>query len=434
LSARIGIGRIGGSSTVRVAAVTALGMLLGLGIDVLIASRLGVSVATDALILGLTVPLFLETVMREGSKFSLVPVMIDKAPSGQAGSRYVSGLINLAGVAGVTLCLLITLASSGLVGLIAPGLGEDALAQARRFLLLSSPMVLGSLIANVLGAYLNSRGVFGVPAARYLVVSVTVLAGAVWVGDPVLMAEAIAVLYGIGYAVYALILWFAARARGLRYSPSSWMSRREIGAITSHLSWPFSGFLAGQSMRIIERSIASTIEPGGVALYYFAFRVFNAIRNIVGMSTAIVRLPGFARVHRSDEHGMLLKKLRQTVKPIFWMIIPLVLVLIAGAGFIVDLVFERGQFGHVDAQRAAVLLRIMVTGLIFFSVAPVLMAALYARSDQRRVFFVMAVTALANLLLALLLVPVLGLYGLAIAFVVSSVVNVGTSYSFIRKG
>ena len=119
-------------------------------------------------------------------------------------------------------------------------------------------MVLGSLIANVLGAYLNSRGVFGVPAARYLVVSVTVLAGAVWVGDPVLMAEAIAVLYGIGYAVYALILWFAARARGLRYSPSSWMSRREIGAITSHLSWPFSGFLAGQSMRIIGANAISS--------------------------------------------------------------------------------------------------------------------------------------------------------------------------------
>ncbi len=414
--------------------MTALGMLLGLGVDVLIASRLGVSAATDALILGMTVPLFLETVMREGSKFSLVPVLVERVESGHAGDRYVSGLINLAAVAGIALSLLLMLTSTGLVGLVSPGLSPESLAQARHFLLLSTPLVLGSMIANVLGAYLNSRGVFVVPAARYLVVSSTILAGAIWIGEPGLMAGAIAALYGLGYALYAAMLWLAAKRRGLRYRPATWMSRREIGAITSHLSWPFSGFLAGQSMRVVERSIASTIEPGGVALYYFAFRVFNAVRNIVGMSTAIVRLPGFARVHRDEEHQGLLEKLHRSVKPIFLLIVPLVLTLIMGADFIVDLLFERGRFGSVESDRAAGLLRIMVTGLIFFSVAPVLMATLYARSDQRRVFVVMSGTALANLLLALLLVPMLGLYGLAIAFVASSVVNVSASYTFIRKG
>jgi peptidoglycan biosynthesis protein MviN/MurJ (putative lipid II flippase) len=74
------IKRIWNSAIQRVISLTFIGMLLGLAVDVLIAAKLGTGKIADALIIALSLPLFIDTASREGTKFSMLPTFIERVP------------------------------------------------------------------------------------------------------------------------------------------------------------------------------------------------------------------------------------------------------------------------------------------------------------------------------------------------------------------
>jgi len=419
----------------RIATVTSLGMLAGLAVDVLVARRLGATAYTDALVLGLTIPLILETVFRESSKFSLVPVLLPSASAGSDEALDLSGLLNFFLAVGAACVAAVFVLSPVLVRLLGPGLAEAAAARATSVLRLSVPLVAFSLAANCLAAYLNARGAFVFAASRYLSVSATVLAGSWFFTEPETFLVAVSGLHVAGYAVYLGALWWMVRGLGWRHSWRQWPGRRDLSRIISHVGWPTGGFLAGQAMRVAERALASTVAPGAVALYYFAFRIFNAVRNLVGMSIATVGLPDLARRHAAAQREAFRSAALRTVGAALCILVPVVVGLFIGADAVVDLLFGSGGFSDENVAGTAEVLRILALGLLFFGVTPVLMSGLYARREQRTIFGVMVATAVINLVLALFLTGTYGLRGLAVAFVASSVASVALAGSALfRRG
>ena len=416
-----------------VAAMTAVGMAAGLGVDVLVAARLGATGVADALILGLTIPLVLETVLREGSKFSLVPLMIVEGAKPGAELVGLSGLLNFFALTGGVLVALIVLAAPLLLNWLGSGLSASDHALAVTVLKLSVPLVALSLVGNCLAAYLNARDVFIAPAARYAAVSFTVLAGAVFMSSRDSFVMAVASFTVLGYLVYLFVLWRLAKRAGWKHSWRDWPTSKEMKVLRHQLSWPTAGFFAGQMMRVAERALASVVAPGAVTLYYFAFRVFNAVRNLVGMSIATVVLPGLARRHRVEDHEALVRSVRRAVVAALLMLLPVCLALILFSQSIVSLLFARGEFSATAVEDTAGLLQILSGALLLFGITPVLMSALYARRRQRTVFGIMIITAAVNLLFMMTLSVVLGLEGIALAFVCAGAVQVALALFLGRQ-
>jgi putative peptidoglycan lipid II flippase len=280
---------------------------------------------------------------------------------------------------------------------------------------------------------LNAQHRFGYAAVRYLAVSSTVLVGASVVVQPEQFVFAIAAFHVLGYLVYLLALWLRARHLGWRHSWKARLPRAELAQLWQQLSWPTGGFLLGQAMRVVERSLASSVAPGAVALYYFAFRVFNAVRNLIGMSLATVILPGLARRHAADSAVPLGSSVLRSVGLALLFLVPACLVLAFFAEPVVRLLFGRGEFAGAPVEGAADVLRVLAVALLFFGLTPVLMSVLYARRQQKTIFKVMAVTAVVNLALALVLAGPYGLMGIAAAFAGAAVVNVSLVSFFARR-
>lgn len=417
----------------RVTVLTGLGMAAGLAVDVLMAMRLGATGMADALILGLTIPLVLETILREGSKFSLVPLMIAQEEGLAVPRARLSGLLNIVSAAGIAVVVLGVVSAPALIGLLGRGLSVEEASLAMTVLQVSMPLVALSMVSNCLAAYLNAQHRFGYAAVRYLAVSSTVLVGASLVVRPEQFVLAIAVFYVLGYLLYVFALWLRARHLGWRHSWQARLPREDLVQIWRQLSWPTGGFLLGQSMRVVERGLASSIAPGAVALYYFAFRVFNAVRNLIGMSLATVILPGLVRRHAANSAAPLGSSVLRPVGLALLFLVPTCLVLVFFAEPVVHLLFGRGEFAGPPVEGAADVLRVLAVALLFFGLTPVLMSVLYARRQQKTIFMVMAGTAFVNLALALILTAPYGLMGIAAAFAGAAVINVSLVSFFARR-
>lgn len=417
----------------RVTVLTGLGMGAGLAVDVLMAMRLGATGIADALILGVTIPLVLETILREGSKFSLVPLMIVQEGGLAASRARLSGLLNIVSCVGILVVVPVIVAAPVLITLLGRGLSEEEASLAVMVLQVSMPLVAFSMVSNCLAAFLNAQHRFGYAAVRYLAVSSTVLLGASLIVQPEQFVLAIAAFYVLGYLLYLLALWLRAQRLGWRHSWQTRLPREELVQLWRQLSWPTGGFLLGQAMRVVERSLASSVAPGAVALYYFAFRVFNAVRNLIGMSLATVILPGLARRHAADKSAPLGSSVLRSVGLALMFLVPACLVLAFFAEPVVRLLFGRGEFAGSPVEGAADVLRVLAVALLFFGLTPVLMSVLYARRQQRAIFKVMAGTAVVNLALALVLAGPYGLMGIAAAFAGAAAVNLSLVSFFARR-
>ncbi|MGA9532917.1 MAG: hypothetical protein WBR18_09395, partial [Anaerolineales bacterium] len=104
--------------------VTGLVMAASLAVDIGLAARLGTGQVSDMIIVAWTLPRFVDVLAREGGKFSLVSLLVEKriTLTDEGFASYFGGVFTLFLLAGALLAGFAWLAAVPLVGLLAPGL------------------------------------------------------------------------------------------------------------------------------------------------------------------------------------------------------------------------------------------------------------------------------------------------------------------------
>jgi len=428
--------RVWHSATQRVMTVTALGMLMSLVVDVLIAVRLGTGPMADALIVGLSFPLFIDTVMREGTKFSLLTLFVqkDNTLSEDEYHDFVSGLLNLFLVVGLGLTALGWLLAPEVVAMVGPGLALEGKVQASLFLRLGVPLTLFALASNVLGVLLNSRQYFVHAAARNVVAStvVVVVIGLAWRSPriPVWIAAA----YTLGYsAFFSLLLWFSVVRIGFLPDWRAWPDRVAFRQLWWTIVYPVLGFSMRHGSRLVERMLASLVTSGGVSAYYFAFRLISAMQSLVGVSIAITGQPRLVQHDLAGHRDEFSHALRRRVAYAVLVSLPVAIGILLFHDQIVRLVYGRGAFGAASVYMTGQILLYLGGGLVFLCVIPVLISGLYAQRRYVWVFFNMAFAAVLNVLLAWWLFRVWQLVGIAVAVTGSALISVIILVLLLRK-
>ena len=402
-------------------------MILGLLVDVLIAAKLGISQSSDSLIIGLSPLLFLDTVGREVTRFSMMPVFIEKHMNSTLNeyARFTSATINLALIAGIVLFIIIELSAFWIVSGIAPGLSPAAKQQATLVLRISSPTILFTLGSSVLSVYLNSQKLFTVVALRNAAVpiAVTIVFVIAWSSDRI--SSWIALSYNIGFVAYFIVLYTRARIAGYTHQWSAFVNRDDFALIFHAVSLPTIGFLFGQGSRIVERLLASLATPGGVASYYFAFRIFTSIQKLVGMSIATTSLPDLANRSITGDKETLTRILKiGTIRSVL-LATPVTLIVAFFNEEIVHLIFGRGTFDSSSVKLTSSILFCFSFGLFLSSTIPVLQSALYAQKAYNLVLRSILVGGFSNIVFSFLLSRAFDLQGIAIGVSISVVVSFG---------
>ena len=422
--------------TLWVMVITCAGMGLSLLVRVLlIPRRFGFSDTADALITALTVVFVVDTIVREGAKFSLVPLFVtrEKEMPRAAYQYFINSL--LFALIGIGFGIFI------LIELFAPWIAGGLLARSTvdvekgtTLLRLCAPILVFGSGSTVLGAFLNSQQRFKTVALRNALPAGTaaVLFLVLWNTEN--LENWIAVAYTGGFAVYFGWLCIGTYRTGHRYTLTG-ISIDTLRALKNTVTLPTLGFAIRQvtNRLLVEIYLVSQLGGGAITLYKSAFQIFSALQTLIGISIATTGLPDMATDHAANDKKKLGRTLNRNVRTAIIIGTPIILILLIFHGKISWLLYGRGTTDQASIELIGQLLFWLSAGLIFSCLIPVLNAGLYAQKAYKPIFANMVTMAVLNFAVAYGLIQTLQLSGIALAVSITALLAVGNLTYLLRK-
>ncbi len=427
------------SPTRWVMVITFVGMGLSLLFHaVLIPRYLGLSETADALIAALKVVLLFDIVIREGAKFSLVPLFIDEArkKNREDFNLLFNGILNFAICVGLFCMLLIEVFANWISILLLPDSAIGAGSEMIIFLRLTAPLVVFGSASTVLGAILNSQKHFKTVALRNaLPPGIATLAFLLLSGNDNI-AQFVAVSYTCGFLTYFVWLTIGVKRMGHRYR-LTWLTSDVLHSLKNTISLPTLGFAIRQitARLLVEVFLVGKLGKGSITLYNSAFRIFSALQTLIGISIATTGLPNMSEEITEENKQKFRQTLIGNIRTVIFIAVPISLMLLFGSSKISQLLFSDNKFSEQSIQQISQLLFYLSFATVFFCLIPVLNAGLYAQRAIGYVFRNMVTMAVLNFAIAIGLVNVWGLTGIAIAVSLTAVLAVvNISYLLHKTG
>jgi putative peptidoglycan lipid II flippase len=414
------------------AAVIALGnslsRALGLVRDVVIASTFGATAGTDAFVFARTVPQILyDLLVGTVTTAAFVPVFVQHSRDERQFWRLVGAIFSLAGLAFVSLAVVLAVFAEPLLGVIGAGFSSEAeRTLAINLMRIALVSVVFQGLAGVLTSALYAQNRFALPAfatATYnlgIIVGVLLLAGA-------LGYQALPVGLVLGALAQFLLQASGLRAFWRAYRPRIDLSDPGLRRILKLAGTVAAGLLVTATGQLIDRNLALRLPDGSLTSMEYATRVIQVPLGIVGLAVSFAILPTLSRFNDAATRDMAQYReaLAFALKLVLLLMLPALAVSAALAlpdlaeqpshPGLIRILFERGAFHLADTQRTAGVFLFYSPMLPLTAVDLLLINAFYARQNARTPVLVGVVCVFIYLGVALATIGSLQARGLALA-------------------
>lgn len=423
-----------GRAAILFATASVLSRILGVLRDRLLATTFGAGLQLDAYYAAFRLPDTLYNLVILGAlSAGFLPLLAELrskkgAPEAMRFASLVYGSFSL---------LLIAFALIGmafapqLVPLMARGFEGERLAltiQLTRVLFLS-PLFLG--ISAIYGGVLQSARKTLAFAFAPVLYNVGILVGIVvfapWFG---VMGVALGVL--LGAALHMGIQARGARALGLRW-PERFCWTPELRRLFILTAPRLASLGASQVSLVIMLALASTLREGSVAVFQLGNNLQSFPLGVIGISFALAAFPLLSDAAGSGDFSAYHQVLGKTGRRIVFFLVPLSLLFILLRAQIVRLILGDGQFDWAATIATAEVVGWMSVSLVFQALAPLLARAFYALQSTWTPFVVTCTTEAVAIFCALVLRARFGVAGLAMAFSLAAMVQVGLLWLALRR-
>ena len=417
--------------------ITLAGMGLSLLVrGLLIPKRFGFSDTADALITALTIVLLVDTVVREGAKFSLVPVFVtsEKEMTRTEYQSFTNSLLILLLGVGFGLFILIEFFAPWIIGGLLWKSSVDV-KRATTLLRFCAPLLIFGCGSTVLGAFLNSQQRFKTVALRNALPAGTAAFIFLFAWNTTQSLENwVAVAYTGGFIAYFGWLCIGAYRTGHRYEFTG-VSVDTLRSLQNTITLPTLGFGIRQIVNrlLVEVYLVSQLGSGAITLYKSAFQIFSALQTLIGISIATTGLPDMATHDATNDKIGLGRTLNRNARTAIIIGFPVTLVLLIFHERISWILYGRGSIDQASIELIGQLLFWLSAGMIFSCLIPVLNAGLYAQKAYRAVFVNMVTMAILNFLLAYGLIETWWLLSVALSVSITALLAVGNLTYLLRR-
>jgi putative peptidoglycan lipid II flippase len=418
---------------VRAAAVIAVGNVasrgLGLLREIVKSNQYGASGLLGAYTVAVLVPMTLFNLLAGGEMVSssLVPVFSDYASAERRKELWsvLSTVLNLTAVLLVGIVILLELFAPQVAWLAGARNFEDRslIAVTVALMRLATPALLFLSLASIITGALFALQRFTLPAFTAAVFNGTIVAVAL-----IRPYQIEALTWGLllGAVLQVGLQWPA--LRDARFSLRVNWRHPAIKRILILYAPIVAGLVVNQVAVWISYNLAITTGDNSVTYMAYATTLYQFPLGLVVTALSVATLPALSVLASayaaSQQAGAAdaarrLEDYKETLASGLRLAITLVLPAAAGlfalATPIVRLLLEHGQFTPADTDITALVLRVYLFGLPFAAVDQMLVYASYARKDTWRPALVGVVTIIIYTVLAVLLLPWLGLLSLMVA-------------------
>jgi putative peptidoglycan lipid II flippase len=298
--------------------------------------------------------------------------------------------------------------------ILAPGFApwQQALTvELMRWMLIST--VLFGISGIVMGV-LNSFQHFLLPALAPILYNVSIIAGA-WFLAPKYGVFGLVLGVIIGAALHLdcqlLGLWWY----GARYTPTLGLKNPKVVEVGKLMGPRVIGLAAVQVNFWVNTLLASSLATGSIAALNYAWLLMLLPQGIVAQGVATAAFPTFASLQAQGRLDELRRTVTSTLKAVLFLSIPAAVGLLTWGTPLIRVLLERGEFTPQSTSLTATALTFYSIGLIGHSAVEILARAFYALHDTKTPVIIGVSTMALNVVLSLLLRPILGHGGLALA-------------------
>ncbi len=424
-----------------VSVMTMLSRVLGLVRDVTFANLFGAGSGADAFFVAFKIPSFFRRLFAEGAfNQAFVPILTEyKTKKDHLAVKML--IANTAGsLAGVlsVVTLIVVFASSYVVYIFAPGFASlpAKMTLAGDMLQITFPYLLLVSLTAFSGSVLNSYGRFAVPAFTPVILNLVLIACA-FLLSPLFEQPIMALAWGVLLAGGVQLLFQFPFLKQLDFTPMprwGWNTEGVVRIRTLMIPALF-GVSVGQINLLLDTILASFLEDGSVSWLYYSDRLMELPLGVFGIAIATVILPSLSTKHAEKSTDSFSETLNWAVRMVLFIGVPSALALGVLAEPLLVTLFQYGEFGASDVDKAALSLRAYAAGLLGFMLIKVLAPGYFARQDTKTPVKIGIAAMVANMVFNLMLIIPLAHAGLALATSMSALLNAGLLLNgLVRSG
>ena len=382
----------------------------------------GYPVGLDAYTAAFMVPDFMFAVLVSGAlSVTFIPVFNERWVKGnkQSAWQISSSMINFMALITMAASVLIIIFADPLMKyLIAPGLSESghALAVSMMQVIAVNPFIFA--VAAVIASIQQAVGRFMFCALAPMLYNVGIIIGTVWftggvnlfgwqIFDGGIMGVALGVV--LGSFLQLIVSAVGLAGLGFDYNFKIYWRNKGFRKVLSLL--PARSVDQGMDyvVSLVEVNLASRLVDGTVRAYQQALTLHMMPINLIGVAISNAAFPQLTEHLGEGRNDLFQKDLRSLLRIIFWMALPVSVVIFFTRGYVVHFIRNGGN------QLIAGILGCLVVAILFRTIYHMAARAFYARQDTKTPLYISIFSISLNIILAIVLSMVLkmGAYGLA---------------------
>ncbi|MGE4313302.1 MAG: murein biosynthesis integral membrane protein MurJ [Pseudobdellovibrionaceae bacterium] len=403
-----------------VAGLTFTSRIAGFVRDMATAAMIGAGPVSDAFFVALKLPNFFRRVTAEGAfNVSFVPLYTKtlEEDGEEAAGRFASNAYSLMIVVLGIFSILMMIAMPLVVELIAPGFQDDperyplAIAMSR----ITFPYLLLISLTALLGGVLNAHHRFAPFAAAPIIFNLTIVA-ALFGLTPFVPTAGHAMAWGVSISGGLQLLMLAFFVK--RHKIIVRFKKPEITVRIKRLFKLMGPGIVGAGVMHInlfaDMIIASLLPTGAISYMYYADRLNQLPLGVVGIAIGTALLPMLTKALVAGEAREAKDLYNRALEYSYLLALPAATALLIIPHSLIQVLFERGEFGPEDTQATAMVLGAYAIGLPAYIASKVYASAFWAKQDTLTPVKISIFITLLNIALAYTLSRFIGVAGIAL--------------------
>jgi putative peptidoglycan lipid II flippase len=431
-------------STGIIGGMTLISRIFGFARDALVASTLGAGVIADAWQLAFQLPNIFRRLFAEGAfSAAFVPLFNRKMSQNDGQSAAQNFSIEILSVFVPILLVfsaIMMLAMPGAIWLLDDfgegGRSNDFTINLAR---ITFPYLALVSITTVFAAILNSISKFTAAAATPILLNICMIlamAFAAYVDnglDPKTVAYFLAISVSVAGVLQMIWLYYWARKSGFAFAlrrPRFTPDVRSLGVLILPAV-----FGAGiyQISRFVDLFFLGQLQQGSFTFLAMADRLNQLPLGIIGIALGTAILPALSRFIAVDDAGGAQRVQSNAVELGLLLTIPATIGLYFAALPLITAIYLRGRFDMAAVTNTSDVLSMLVLGLPAYVLVKVLIPGFFARKDTKTPVYTACISLVINIVLNMILIPFMGVAGLALAGATAAWANCAMLYAILHR-
>ena len=179
------------------------------------------------------------------------------------------------------------------------------------------------------------------------------------------------------------------------------------------------GIIFAKFRDVYNNSRALSLETGLISANKFGKNIADAIHYLIPYAVSIALLPYFCMLAESKEEEKFSEVLRNSIRSMLFLFVPISLILIVISFPLTRAVYEVGKFSIADSQLTSIALAIYAGGLCFNAVEAIFMHAFFSRRSMWTPIIIGWICSILSIVISYLGIEVFKNHGAAALAVVS---------------